>query len=132
MFFKFEGGETSDKVRFTLVTEDKKQDSGAAFQIMGTLEDSKIPKDLSSVSGQSHAGCVSTEGENSCAAAFTGQMLDDDKNMFLSKADSAAQDPSVQVDFKGKVKITHIRAMTTKDTVKKVASFDLIDSGKAS
>lgn len=34
----------------------------------------------------------------------------------------------MRVDFKGKVKITHIQAMTTKDEAKKVASFELKDS----
>lgn len=91
-FFKFESVEKSDKVKFTLVfeTEKKDQKSGAAFQVMGTLDESVVPKDLSSVDALSYAGCTSSEAEagNSCASGLTGLMLDNNKNMFFTKADS--------------------------------------------
>jgi hypothetical protein len=40
--------------------------------------------------------------------------------------------PFISVDFKGKVQITHIRAITdgSKDKTRKVTSFEFVDSKK--
>jgi len=129
--FSFESAEEAKTVRFTLVPEEgnKGKEVGAAFQVLGDLEQKDIPKDLSSVDSGMYAGCTCSESENGCASAFTGQMVMDNKNMFVSKQGKEGE-VYFQVDFKSKVKITHIEAIT--DDNRKVASFQYLNSDKNS
>lgn len=57
-------------------------------------------------------------------------MVESNEFMFVSRKDEVGK-VWLQADFKGKVLITHVRAITDGTNKRKVASFELLgDSGK--